>query len=88
LSAKFQIEITRRFAFVATKGQQFNFLPIPLAGRGYKHQGYVLHDRENNNPLSNFYTRMLQQLGVELQSFGARTVMMAAVLTGNSTLKH
>jgi hypothetical protein len=79
LSATSQIDITRRFAFVPTKSQQFNFLPIPLAGGGYKHQGYVLHDRENNKPPSNFYTRMLQQLGVESQSFGAATVMMAAV---------
>ena len=79
LSARSQIEITRRFAFVATKGEQFNFLPILLAGGGYKHQGHVLHNHENNKPPSNIYIRMLQQLGVELQSFGANTVMMSEV---------
>ncbi len=54
-------------------------LPILLAGGGYKHQGHVLHDRENNKPLSNLYMRMLQQLGVESQTFGASTGIMSEV---------
>lgn len=54
-------------------------LPIVLAGGGYRHQGHVLHDRENNQPLSNLYVRMLQQLDIDAQSFGASTGVMSEV---------
>ena len=54
-------------------------LPILLAGGGYKHQGHVLHDRENNKPVSNLYVRMLQELGIETQSFGASTGVLSDV---------
>jgi hypothetical protein len=46
-------------------------LPVILAGGGFKHRGHKAHDRENNVPLSNLYVRMLQQLGVETESFGS-----------------
>jgi hypothetical protein len=51
-------------------------LPIILAGGGFKHQGHVLKDRMANSPLSNLYVRMLQQLGVETDTFGSSTSVM------------
>ena len=54
-------------------------LPILLAGGAYKHQGHVLHDRENNIPLSNVYVRMLNELGIEAQRFGSSTGVMSDV---------
>ncbi len=51
-------------------------LPIILAGGGFKHQGHVLKDRDSNTPLSNLYVRMLQQLGIETESFGSSTSVL------------
>jgi hypothetical protein len=46
-------------------------LPVLLAGGGFKHGGHVAHDRENNTPLSNLFVRMIQQMGIEKDQFGA-----------------
>jgi hypothetical protein len=46
-------------------------LPVLLAGGGYKHQGHVSYGNETNKPLCNLYVRMLQQAGVETDSFGS-----------------
>ena len=48
-------------------------LPIFLAGGGFRHQGHVQCDRTHNKPLSNLFVRMLEQLGVEEDRFGAST---------------
>jgi hypothetical protein len=48
-------------------------LPIILAGGGFKHAGHVAFDRKNNTPLTNLFVTMLQQMGVEAESFGAST---------------
>jgi hypothetical protein len=48
-------------------------LPIILAGGGFKHAGHVAFDRKNNQPLSNLFVRMLQQLGIEMDRFGSST---------------
>lgn len=48
-------------------------LPIILAGGGYKHGGYVAHDAEDNTPLSNLFVTLLQQMGVQTDSFGTST---------------
>lgn len=48
-------------------------LPILLAGGGFKHAGHVAFDRKNNTFLSNLFVRMLQQMDVEVKSFGAST---------------
>ncbi len=48
-------------------------LPVILAGGGFRHQGHVLHDRMRNVPLSNLYTRVLQQTGIATESFGCST---------------
>lgn len=43
--------------------------PILLAGGGQKHRGYVAHDARDNTPLCNLFVRMLQEIGVEADSF-------------------
>jgi hypothetical protein len=48
-------------------------LPILLAGCGFKLGGYAAFDSQNNTPLCNLYVSMLQQLGVETDSFGSGT---------------
>lgn len=48
-------------------------LPIILAGGGFQHAGHVAYDRKNNVPLSNLYLRMLHQLEIPLEKFGACT---------------
>ena len=50
-----------------------NNLPTFLAGGGYKHQGHLRFDEENNYPLSNLYLRMVQKFGVEIDQFGSST---------------
>ena len=54
-------------------------LPVFLAGGGFKHQGHVRFDQQNNTPLSNLFVRMLQQLGCEEDSFGASTGSLSDV---------
>ena len=56
-----------------------NNLPILLAGGGFKHQGHVAFDRKNNTLLSNLYVRMMQQMGIEKDSFGASTGIVSEV---------
>jgi hypothetical protein len=48
-------------------------LPVLLAGGGFKHQGHILKDRKENTPLSNLYVRVLQNLGIESDTFGTST---------------
>ena len=43
--------------------------PILLAGGGLNHGSYHAHDQADNTPLSNLYVRMLQEIGVEAESF-------------------
>jgi hypothetical protein len=44
-------------------------LPIILAGGGYRHGQYVAYDRKNNVPLCNLFVSMLNNMGVETDSF-------------------
>ena len=48
-------------------------LPTFLAGGGYKHQGHLRFDEENNYPLSNLYLRMLHKFGARTEQFGSST---------------
>jgi hypothetical protein len=48
-------------------------LPILVAGGGLNHAGHVAFDRKNNQPLSNLFVRMLQQVGIESDRFGSST---------------
>ena len=57
-----------------------NDLPIILAGGGFKHGEHKVYPREKNKrvPLCNLYVSLLQQFGVETDSFGNST----STLTG------
>lgn len=48
-------------------------LPILVAGGGLKHGQHLAFRRDHNRPLCNLYVTMLQQLGVETESFGSST---------------
>ncbi len=55
-------------------------LPIILAGGGFKHGQHIAFSRNHNTPLCNLFVTMLQQMGVETDSFGSST----GTLTGLS----
>lgn len=48
-------------------------LPILLAGGRFQHGQHLSFNRENNMPLCNLYTTMLQQLGIDTDDFGSAT---------------
>ena len=48
-------------------------LPVLLAGGGFRHGGHLHFDPENPPPLCNLYVSMLQQLGIETDTFGPAT---------------
>jgi len=54
-------------------------LPIILAGGGFKHQGHVAFDRQNNTCLSNLFVRMMHHMDIEAKSFGASTGIVSEV---------
>lgn len=48
-------------------------LPILLAGGGFQHGQHLAFQRDHNKPLSNLFVTMLQQMGIETDSFGSST---------------
>ncbi len=48
-------------------------LPIVLAGGGFRHGQHLAFDRQNNTPACNIHVSMLQQMGLEINSFGSST---------------
>ncbi len=48
-------------------------LPIIVAGGGYRHQGYVAHDADDNTPLANLFVQLAQRMGVPTEEFGSST---------------
>ena len=48
-------------------------LPIILAGGGYRHGQYVAYDKKNNIPLCNLFVNMLNNMGMETESFASST---------------
>ena len=46
-------------------------LPILLAGGGLRHGRHLAFDRSNNRPLCDLFVTMLQNLGVETETFGS-----------------
>ena len=50
-------------------------LPILLAGGGWKHGRHIAGNRKpsENTPLCNLFVRMMQQFGMEVDSFGSST---------------
>ena len=47
--------------------------PILLAGGGLKHGRYLAHNPKNNTPLCNLFLHMLNQMGLETESFASST---------------
>ena len=43
--------------------------PILVAGGNQKHGGYIAHNAGDNTPLSNLFVRMLQEIGIETDTF-------------------
>jgi hypothetical protein len=48
-------------------------LPVLLAGGGFRHAGHLKCAPHDEQPLTNLYRSMLQQLGVEATSFATST---------------
>ena len=46
-------------------------LPILLAGGGYKHGQHIAGNVKKNTPLCNLFVTMLQNFGLEIESFGS-----------------
>lgn len=54
-------------------------LPVILAGGGFKHAGHLAHDRQNNTLLANLFVRIMQQMDIEQDKFGASTGVITEV---------
>lgn len=48
-------------------------LPVFLAGGGFRHGKHLAFDAQNPPPLCNFYTSLLQRLGLGVDKFGTAT---------------
>ncbi len=48
-------------------------LPVLLFGGPFQHGQHLAFDEDRNTPLSNLFVTMLQQMGVEGDTFGSRT---------------
>ena len=46
-------------------------LPILLAGGGYRHGRHVAYDKDDNTPLCNLFVSMLNNMGIETESFAS-----------------
>lgn len=54
-------------------------LPVLVAGGGFRHQGHVAYDRQNNTLLANLFVRLMQQMGIEAEKFGASTGVLGEI---------
>lgn len=54
-------------------------LPVLLAGGRFKHGQHLVFDPPNTTPLCNVFVSMLQQLGIEVDSFGTSTGALAGL---------
>jgi hypothetical protein len=52
-------------------------LPLLLAGGGFKHGRHVTGDAKNNTPMSNLFVRLMQNMGIETDTFGTSTGVLA-----------
>jgi hypothetical protein len=52
-------------------------LPVLVAGGGFRHQGHVAFNTQQNTPLSNLYVRILQHLDLPAERFGASTGVLS-----------
>ena len=51
-------------------------MPVVFAGGGFNHGQHLAFDRQNNYPLPNLYTSMLQRLDLEVDTFASATGTM------------
>lgn len=51
-------------------------MPVVVAGGGFQHGQHLAFDRDNNYPLPNLYTSMLQRLDLEIDAFASATGTM------------
>ena len=51
-------------------------MPVIFAGGGFKHGQHLGFDKNNNYPLPNLYTSMLQRMGLEIDAFASATGTM------------
>jgi hypothetical protein len=54
-------------------------LPILLAGGGFRHGQHLGFKRDDNKPLSNLFVSMLQNMGIESDTFGSSTGTLAGL---------
>jgi hypothetical protein len=54
-------------------GHGTSYLPVVLAGGGWRHGQHLAGDRKDNTPLAKLYVSMLQRFGLEIDSFGSGT---------------
>lgn len=52
-------------------------LPLLLAGAGFKHGRHVTGDAKNNTPMCNLFVRLMQNMGIETDTFGTSTGVLA-----------
>lgn len=52
-------------------------LPTFLAGGGFKHQGHLAFNPDENYPLSNLFVRMLQKFDFQTDRFGSSTSVLS-----------
>lgn len=55
-------------------------MPVLFAGGGYKHGQHLAFSQTNNYPLPNLYLSMLQNLGMEAESFATSTGTMKGLV--------
>ena len=51
-------------------------MPVLIAGGGFKHGQHLAFDKKNNYPLPNLYVSLLQQLGIQDDTFASSTGTM------------
>ena len=56
-------------------------LPILLAGGGFKHGTHLAFDPKTPTPMCNLYVSMLQQMDLEIDTFGTSTGPLAGLTT-------
>jgi len=54
-------------------------MPVIFAGGGFKHGQHLGFDQENNYPLPNLYTSMLQRVGLEIDAFASASGTMRGI---------
>ncbi|MFK7738388.1 MAG: DUF1552 domain-containing protein [Pirellulaceae bacterium] len=54
-------------------------MPMLLAGGGFQHGQHLAFDRSNNYPLPKLFVSMLQQLGIETDTFGSGSGTMTGL---------